>query len=177
MGLIPSTHIGARLGSIRLHHFHLLRNGIGAGTEKQLRGRANKAHHPGPPGRLGTLEALERGQHPQLHVQLQGSLGSTGRRESSNGDATRSDMAQFALRSGVHPRATGIEPLMPTASKQGPPNNGKLLQAVQSRARLRCESAAPARDERAYQASRECLLLREAIGLSSAGQMRASRKQ
>jgi hypothetical protein len=35
---------------------------------------------------------------------------------------------------------------MPTASKQGPPNNGKLLQAVQSRARLRCESAAPARE-------------------------------
>jgi hypothetical protein len=29
MGLIPSTHIGARLGSIRLHHFHLLLNGIG----------------------------------------------------------------------------------------------------------------------------------------------------
>jgi len=75
MGLIPSTHIGARLGSIRLHHFHLLLNGIGAGTEKQLRGRANKAHHPGPPGRLGTLEALERGQHPPITRTIAGFVG------------------------------------------------------------------------------------------------------
>jgi len=68
-------------------------------------------------------------------------------------------------------------PLMPRASKRGPPNNGNLPRAGQNHARSRFESAGAARHETAHQASRECPGSREAIGSSSGWQMRESRKQ
>src|SRR5215813_2195623 len=60
-------------------------------------------------------------------------------------------------------------PVMPRASKRGPPNNDNLPRAIQNHARSRCESAGAARRERACRASRGCLRSREAIGLSWGG--------
>src|SRR5262249_28057041 len=68
-------------------------------------------------------------------------------------------------------------PVMPRASKRGPPNNDNLPRAIQNHARSRCESAGAARRERACRASRECLRSREAMGLRWGWQMRGSHKQ